>query len=260
MFFFFSCSKDELEPSLINWSEKKVIWLGTSIPENQHGEGANINEKLENSYPALLGKLIGCEVINNSRRGLASALDSDGTLQKYGSLCGSIIEYENTIINNENVNINGGENNRNTLRTYENSLLNQNGDFYVFDLIPNNESFNTNEWDKFDFKTNTFNDGSSHVDNRKTYLGSILFLYNELMNDNPLAKVIFVTEYETEHIGVQNTILVSNQLNAPMINLRNLINERGSAYETVDGIHPTQETVDILGEILAEEFSNMYVY
>lgn len=251
---------NELETPLIDWSDKRVIWLGTSIPENQHGDGENISEKLENSYPAILGRLIDCVVINNSRRGTASSLDSDGTIQRSGSLSAYISEYEDPILNNENVSITGGENNRNTLKTFENSLLNQNGDFYVFDLIPNNESFDTSEWDKFNFETNTFIDGSLYKDNRKTYLGSILFLYNELMNDNPMAKIIFVTEFDTEHSGVQNTILASSQLNVPMVNLRELIIERGNTYETFDGIHPMQVTVDLLGEILFEEFSNMRIY
>ena len=251
---FISCSKDDINSSEYYWYNKRIVWLGTSISENYNGHGASLTKKIENSYPNILGKLLRCDVINKSTRGLASALDPDGTIQKYGSLCATIDEYQNPILNNENQAIVGGNNNRNIFRTYENALLHQNADVYVFDLVPNNESFDTNEWENFDFETHTFYDMSSFKDNRKTYLGSILFLYNELMLENPSAKIIFVTTYKTEHPGVQNTIIAHNQLNVPMIDLRNLINNRGDTYTTVDGIHPTQRTVDIMAEILAQEF------
>lgn len=253
-----SCSDSLLEtPQTYTW-DKKVVWLGTSISENYRGEGNNIREKIYNSYPNILGRMLDCEMINNSRRGLASALDPDGTIQIWGSLCASKFEYANPQMNNEGQSLNGGENNRNYLRTYENALLYQNADIYVFDLIPNNETFDTSEWDKFNFETNTFDDSSTFRENRTTYLGSILFLYNELMNDNPLAEVIFVTVYDLQHPGVQNTILAHSQLNAPIINLRQRMIDYGYTYETVDGSHPTQATVNILGELLYEAFNELY--
>ena len=238
------------------WKGKKIVWLGTSIPENQNGDGATLADKLERSYPNLVGRMLGANVLNHSRAGLASALAVDGTIKQFGSLSATLAEYADPVVNPLGVNPSGGDLGRNIYRAYENAMLGQDADLYVFDLVPNNTEFDTTEWDKFDFNTLTFSDSSTFADNRTTYLGSILYLYNELMNENKLHRVVFVTEYVNTQQGVVNTDLASEVLSIPHIKLREKLGCDTGWFTTqyiLDTIHPSQYATYRLANILYGE-------
>lgn len=244
------------EPAFNQWKGKKIVWLGTSIPENQNGDGTTLAEKLERSYPNLVGRMLGAEMLNHSRAGLASALAVDGTIKQFGSLSATLAEYADPVVNPLGVNPSGGDLGRNIYRSYENAMLGQDADLYVFDLVPNNNQFDTTEWDKFDFDTLTFSDDSTFAENRTTYLGSILYLYNELMLENPLNRVVFVTEYVNSQEGVINTDLASETLSIPHIKLREKLGCDTGWFTTqyiLDTIHPSQYATYRLAGILYGE-------
>lgn len=238
------------------WNGKKIVWLGTSIPENQNGDGATLSDKLERSYPSLVARMLGANMLNHSRAGLASALAPDGTIKQFGSLSATLAEYGDINVNPLQVNPSGGDLGRNIYRAYENAMLGQDADLYVFDLVPNNTEFDTTEWDKFDFNTLTFSDDSTFAENRTTYLGSVLYLYNELMNENKLHRVVFVTEYINDHPGVLNTDIASEVLSIPHIKLREKLGCDTGWFTTqyiLDTIHPSQYATYRLAGILYGE-------
>lgn len=239
------------------WKGKKIVWIGTSIPENQNGEGANLSEKLERSYPNLLGRSLGANMINNSRQGLASAMATDGTIKASGSLTATVLDYNTPAINPLGAPITGGDLNRNELRSFENAMLGQNADLYVFDIIPNNTEFGTSVWDTFTFTGLTWDSGTFET-NRHTLLGSVIFLINELWTENPLARVTFVSTFENDEDGFADYETAVNVLEIPHIKLREKLGANNYSWHTnneyyVDPVHPSQYGQYKLSEILFGE-------
>ena len=268
----FDLKLDKSEAIKSQWQGRKLCYYGTSISENTRGQGETENidgttvdgntideAKLERSYPNILGRMLGAEVVNYSRGGMSLNFKSDGTIKALGSFCATLDEYADAVINEDNVSISGGDLNRDYMRSYENVWLNQNADLYILDVAPNNASFGLEEWNKFDIATKTFSDGSSFADNRYTYLGCLLFLYNQLMIENPYAQVVLVSmRHKPEYIedALFNTELFARTFSLPHINITDKqgFNAYNDAILVPDGTHQNQFATYNTANLLYGEF------
>lgn len=247
----------EVDKPLKNqWRNKRIVWLGTSIPANLGGEG-DAPRRYERSYPVRVCRALGAELYHKAVSGIAVHFDPDGTIQWQGTLSAYLTEYADPLINNEDVDYNSSSTAEK--RAFETSLLGQGGDLYVFDLVPNNDNFSLSEWDKFDPATLTFNDSSTFDDNRFTYLGGLLFLYNKLMLENPLHSMVLVSTKFGVDGGVEgrdNNNLFAEAFNIPHIDLihRQQINAWNQDILQSDGTHQNQYSSDRTSKLLFGEF------
>jgi hypothetical protein len=230
------------------WKGKKIVWLGTSIPEN------TINSMgYRASYPVMIGRMLGANMVNNARGGLSVHLDRDGTIRKNGTLTAYLNEYQNPKLNNEAAQY---TRNRDIYRSFENSLLGQSADLYVFDVSANNLDHSNREWDNFDFVKWQYKDNTSFDQNRYTFLGSLLFLTDKLRKDNPNARMLLVTEFQKDFPGVIDAEAFSKQFNIPHFNVWEQISstQNKSLYILQDDVHPTQLGQAQLAEYLLANF------
>lgn len=237
-----------------HWNGKKVVWLGTSVPF-----GANATK----SYADELSKKLNFELVNCSMSGLAIHTNADGTMLPYGSLCLSKSEY------NQNMNIPdaplpyvvGGSSN-NYYRTYENIFTEENADadLFVFDVVPNNTNFSTEDWEAFDVWGWKYKDGSDFADHRSTFLGALLFLMDKMYSLNPKARMVLLlgSEFVYEK-GKAAFALVKDRWNIPVIDVWGKINTSPKSLnvlrsENGTDSHPSTYAHEIMGNMLVGEF------
>ncbi|HAY3553736.1 SGNH/GDSL hydrolase family protein [Elizabethkingia meningoseptica] len=223
---------------LNQWMGKKVVWLGTSIP---FGQGSDVN------YPTLVSDKLGFELINTSLPWQALETNKDGGILGGGSSTLSIAEYQALGVSNPGY------------RSYENSLLGHDADLYVFDCEPNNERPELTDWDNFDLFNWKYNDNSDFRDHRKTYLGALLFMLNELYKENPLARVVFIGEYgfidNTEYPIRTVNIMAADKMRIAYINVWSKLNYNkfNKSILIPDNVHPSDKGHKIIADILANE-------
>ena len=188
---------DEIEYGRTNqWAGKKVVWMGTSVPF-----GSNATT----SYAKIASDVLGFEIVPACVPGLAieCLYDNDSGLlypKQYGSSALTKAEYTaakaagltNITINDNPVtpwSPGGGYNNY--YCTWENVINNDNADadLWVLDVVPNNGGWSTSDWDAFDFANWEYSDQSSFADHRRTFLGALLYLINEIYTLNPNARI-----------------------------------------------------------------------
>lgn len=59
--------EENIDNEITNFKGKKLIWFGTSIPAGQKNNQVTIDGiTVNNNYPEMVGKLLGCTVINNA--------------------------------------------------------------------------------------------------------------------------------------------------------------------------------------------------
>lgn len=183
-----------------HWRGKKVAWLGTSVP---YGSGATT------SYVKILQDALKFNLVPAviPGQGLHAQYDNDSSLWyplTYGSTCLTKAEYEAaktaeltdiTIDDSPIVPwVPGGnwQHYNNYYRTWENVLTPDNADIdlFVLDVVPNNTSFDLDDFNAFDFSNWKYSDDSAFEDHRGTFLGALLYLINKIYTFKPTARIL----------------------------------------------------------------------
>ena len=196
----------EITSGKTNWSDKKIVWFGTSIPAGENGK----------SYPTEIGKLLKANVVNEAwgsspvRSGQRNKVSEEDTRGWFGlawqnvafALSGTL-EEKNEIINNweywkMKFSNNPPEVLTETMKgyirdcSYENRLMRHIGDGKRADLYVFDHGFN-------DFLDGSDLDTVPHdIKDRKTFIGAMNFLIDIILKDNPRARIILIGHYENQ--------------------------------------------------------------
>lgn len=196
----------EITSGKTNWTNKKIVWFGTSIPAGKNGE----------SYPMEIGKLLKANVVNEAwgsspvrcgQRSKVSHEDPRGWFglawQNVAFALSGTLEEKNEIINNWDYWKNKFSNTPPNILTeemkgyirdcsFENRLMRHLGSGRRADLYV------------FDHGFNDFLDGSDletvphDIKDRKTFIGAMNFLIDIILKDNPRARIILIGHYENQ--------------------------------------------------------------
>lgn len=224
------------------WAGKKIVWLGGSVP---YGKGSEV------SYPDLIAKRLQCEVVNTAMPDQALHIGEDGRPIGEGASCLSIAEYKALGIDDPGY------------RSYENCLLHQNADLYVFDCEYGNFHSDLNDFEAFDFTTWKYRGNDAVSLHRKSYLGALIYMLTQLFKENPKARIVFVGEYgyvNDEMFGHpypfrNNTSQIATALNAAYINVFDKLQYNAFNKSMLcDSVGlPTTETHKMIADILTNE-------
>ena len=229
------------------WSGKKIVWLGTSIP---YGQGTDGTASSPTTYPMQVGAKLGANVVNVAQPGMAIETTDDFKRKTYGSLSLTIKELQSegaaTV----------------PYQSYENAMLGQDADLYVFDCEPNNSNFDLTDLENFSVQKWAYNDSSTFESHRNSYVGALLFLLDKLWTEKPSAKVVFISEFisgadiDSKYQGLTASKAVADKLRIPLIDVASRLYytpKNKSLYLNTDNVHPTQATHNRIANILAEE-------
>ena len=239
-----------IDTNVINnqWTDKKIVWLGTSIP---YGQGTDGTADSPTTYPMQVGKKLGATVVNVARPGMAIETTEDFKRKTYGSLSLTIAELESESAPTT------------PYQSYENAMLGQNADLYVFDCEPNNSNWDLTDLENFSVHSWKYNDNSTFESHRNSYVGALLFLLDKLWTEKPSAKVVLVSEFiagsnlDSKYQGLEASKAVAEKLRIPLIDVASRlyytpINK--NLYLNSDNVHPKQATHDRIANMLASEF------
>lgn len=234
------------------WTGKKIVWLGTSIP---YGQGTDGVASAPTTYPMQIGDNLGATVINVARPGMAIETTADFKRKTYGSLSLTIAELQSE----------GAA--TTPYQSYENAMLGQNADLYVFDCEPNNSNWDLTDLENFSVQNWKYNDSSSFESHRNSYVGALLFLLDKLWTEKPSAKVVFISEFikganlDEQYQGAIASQAVAKKLRIPFINVAEKLYYTAlnkSLYLNTDNVHPKQAAHDRIAEILTHELLLIY--
>jgi len=205
------------------WNQKKIIWVGTSIPAGKSP-----------SYPKSIGKYLNAKVVNEAVG--SSGIIWDGT--RALSLSATIAELTASFPGYES-------------QSYQNKLIGKAPDLVVFDHGHNDR-----------LQATGAGLGTIDSMDRTTFYGAFNYVINALYADNPNVRIAFVTPPNrytsngTETTAMDNTRLailaLANKYGAPVCDLMKLsnFNQYNYALNTDDGTHPTQAMTDKIAIIL----------
>ena len=233
------------------WRDKKVVWIGTSIP---WGQGS------EKSYALELSRHLGFDLVPAFAPGLAIHLQNHNVLQ-YGSLSASKTEYANQgiTIPDEPPVWSPGTGNSYYYRTWSNvfNSANADADLFVFDVLPNNNNWSLHNWEAFDHENWRYKDDSLFASHRDTFLGAMLHLMDKMYACNPKARMVLMITSHLSMAGWENLRLLSEQYNIPIINVWERVNTTPAAKAQLiqtDGVHLTTYAHELIGRMLVGEF------
>ena len=237
------------------WNGKKVGVLGTSVA---------FGALATTSYMYEASQKLGFEMRMFAVPGLAIQLNSDGTVKEYGSFTATKAE---SIAGGVNIPDNpitpyvpGGSYN-NYYRTFENVFTQENADidFWVIAVVPNNTDFGLSDWETFNKSSWIYSDSSSFADHRKTFIGALLFVMDQIYNLNPDARMVFVLDSNfTYSQGKSNLETLKAQWNLPIIDLWGKINTSPKSLmklksENGTNNHPSTFAHEIMGNMMVGE-------
>ncbi len=248
-------------PALLNsiWNSKKIGVLGTSV-----AFGANATT----SYSLEASKLLSFNLSMFGVPGLAIETNSDGTPKTYGSFTCSKAEYAAagvTIANAPITPYEAGGNYNNYYTTYQN-VFNENNadiDLWIYAVLPNNEDFSLDDWNAFNKSAWKYNDDSAFSEHRKTFIGALLFIMDQMYTLNPEARMVFVVDSSFSYSGGLPVLeTVANYWNIPIINLWGKINTSPKSLtklKSLDGTnnHPSTFAHQIMGKMLSGELNTI---
>lgn len=200
--------KEEIEKDNGYWNGKKIIWFGTSIPA-----GGYLGLDNPNSYPMIVGKLLGANVINEAvgsssvccrKKSQITGENPYGfntNFEQVSRSLGNTREEMQWVIDNYNASFwtnkpKGGlteELKAQILKnSYEYKLDRHLGegnraDLYVFDHGHNE-----------DFWISDANTEPENPFDRSYIQGAFNFIINRILEDDPRARVIMIGEYEKQ--------------------------------------------------------------
>ena len=238
---------------------KKVVWIGTSVSFGQYAE---------TSYAFEASQRLGFELVNCSSPGIAIHTEADGSPLQYGSLTMTKSEYSahGWSIDDTPIEYVPGGNYNNYYRTFENVFCESNADadLYVFDVAPNNTNFDLTDWNLFDFSNWRYSDGTAFSDHRKTFLGALLFLMNEMYELNENARMIFVLGSGFAYWqGKEAFETVKNKWLIPTVDLWGKINITPKSLNKIrseNGTngHPSTFAHEIMGRMLSHDLLGVF--
>lgn len=240
-----------IQSSTNQWIGKKIVWLGTSIP---YGQGTDGVGNALNTYPMQVGAKLGAHVVNVAQPGMAIETTDDFKRKSYGSLSLSIGELQSE----------GAA--TTPYQSYENAMLGQGADLYVFDCEPNNSNFDLTDLENFSVQKWAYNDSSTFESHRNSYVGALLFLLDKLWTEQPSAKVVFISEYikganlDEKYKGINASKAVADKLRIPLIDVASKLYytpKNKSLYLNSDNVHPTQVAHNRIANILVQELLNI---
>ncbi len=229
-----------------NWKDKKVLWLGTSIPDL-------------GGHPEIVAKRLGFKLKNEALAGSLMRLTrTNGTPMTYApfnylTFSRTIAEFQSAYPDNPEYEAN----------SYENKLLGNLGqDLYIFDF-----GYNDYSADISDFTTLP----SISSTDRNTFIGAFNYCIFKLLALEPKARIVIVSHYEDQ---LKPNIVKAQEALAkywgfPICNLNKksgwsqIINP--TTGKTIlkdwlpDGVHPHTDTSGKASALLArilEEFIN----
>lgn len=237
------------------WKDKKIGVLGTSV-----AFGANAST----SYGYEASERLGFELRMFGVPGLAIETESDGTPKQYGSFTCTKAEYTAdgwTIPDNPVTPYVPGGTYNNYYKTYENVFVEDNADIdlWVYAVAPNNVEFGLSDWDAFNKTEWRYNDNSAFSEHRKTFIGALLFIMDQMYTLNPNARMVFVMDslfsYST---GLEALNTIAEQWNMPIIDLWGKINicpPSLTKLKSLNGTdsHPSTFAQEIMGKMFAGE-------
>lgn len=230
------------------WTGKKIVWLGTSIP---YGQGAAGTGQAPTTYPMQVGKNLGAIMTNVAQPGMAIETTDDFKVKTFGSLSLTIAELQNQGAATTPFN------------SFENAMLGKDADLYVFDCEPNNSAWSLVDLENFNVQGWKYNDGSAFESHRNTYVGAFLFLLDKLWSEKPSAKVVMVSEFisgadlDSKYQGTETSRAIAEKLRIPFIDVAKKLYYtplNKSLYLNSDNVHPTQATHDRIAAMLSHEF------
>lgn len=224
------------------WSDKTILWLGTSIPATAYDGGK--------TYPAIVGSEIGATIINNSISGSFVRKifnpDNINTGKKYRwiwDLLSVITTYEEvdklvenwgkyrqyfdnapTVIDNESKKRLKNCSYQTIIDPYINNV-----DLIVFDYGRN---------DLYDM----FNESDDEF-NKNTFVGAMNWLIRHIYETNPRARVCMISHYENQEFPtiVEAQEIVSKYWSIPLFRLDKILGWNNKTIQTnykwVNGIY-----------------------
>lgn len=240
---------------LARWSGKKIGVLGTSVA---------FGALATTSYMYEASQKLNFELKMFAVPGLAIQLNSDGTVKEYGSFTATKAESNAGGVSIPDSPITpyvpGGSYN-NYYRTYENVFTQENADidFWVVAVVPNNTDFSLTDWEAFDKSNWLYSDSSTFADHRRTFIGALLFIMNQIYTLNPDARMVFVLDSNfTYSQGKSNLNTLREQWNIPIIDLWGKINTSPKSLmklksENGTNNHPSTFAHEIMGNMMAGE-------
>ena len=201
----------------LKWYAKKIVWFGTSIPAG--GKEGKINP---NSYPNLLGKRLGANVINEAigesslhckqvhRISDENPYGFENNWQKCARcLTNTLEETEWVLANYDNTNVftqstvsSLTDEDKTFYRgcSYENKLLPHltSGDVDLFVLDHgHNDMINANKIDDNYVEDSVIMEQYGKT-NLYTFEGASNFIIQKILDNNPMNKICFIGEYENQ--------------------------------------------------------------
>ncbi len=236
------------------WYNKKIGIIGTSTAFGAYAE---------KSYSDEASKILGYNLKMFAVPGLAIHTSADGEPLQYGSFTLSKSEYESagwTIPDAPIPYIPGGSYN-NYYRTYENVFTQENADIdlWIYAVAPNNTNFASTDWDAFNKSEWRYNDNSSFAEHRKTFIGAILFIMNQMYTLNPNARMIFLLDSSYAYgDGKSNFETLKNRWYINLIDLWGKINISPLSLTPLKSQggtnnHPSTYAHEIMGSMLSGE-------
>lgn len=254
------------------WKDKKILWLGTSIPWGQSDEdNPGTTHRVDHPYPQQVCDALGATLIDCTHGGLAQEAYYDETNQiwspkPYGggstSSGGSTSATIQECIDGLNEGIVSVDV---KAYSYENTLLGKNADLYIFDTEPNNTNGSLTDLENFDWYNWKYNDDSSFASHRNTYCGALIFEIDQILTEKPDAVIVFVGEYmpfTSTHHSLENYTIrnagmsLCQKFRIHYIDLTEKLMYLGK-YKTTwvnsDKVHPKQATYDRMAKMLINE-------
>lgn len=258
----------KLNPVLINagselrnnqWYGKKIVGIGTSVMF-----GRRTDPKV--SYMVEAQKVLGFNYTNTSVPGLAIHAVDDGqggiTQREFGSSVLSVSEYAGigVTIASEPVPFSPNGSYNNHYISWENifKLENQDADLYIFAVAPNNNNFDTSDWDDFNKETWSYNTGTFE-DHRTTFLGALIYLFDKMYAFSSSARAVLLLDssFAFEE-GKADFEKFASEFNIPIIDLWGKSNynpKTESVLFSEGGVNPHPSTFahEKMGAMLVNE-------
>ena len=245
------------------WKDKKILWLGTSIPWGQSSEDEPGTHRVEHPYPQQVCAALGATLIDSTHGGLAqmATFNQEHSMwvpKDYGSTC---LTRQECI----------GAWNAGLARdlfsqySYENTLLGKDADLYVFDVEPNNVAEGSAEdLELFDWRLWKYTDNSSFASHRDTYIGALIYEIDQLLTEKPNAIIVFVGEYLKMKLDNYNqpydvrtqSLALCEKFHIHYINLAEklfYVGKNASIWVNDDMVHPKRAAYDRMAKMLANE-------
>lgn len=228
------------------WKGKKIVWMGTSIP---WGQFRNSDGSMGDNYPTQIGQKLQCNVVNVARPGMAIETTDEFLAKPFGSFSLTISELEEQ----------GKE--TTPYQSYENAMLGQDADLYIFDCEPNNSNYELTDLDNFNIQEWRYNDDSDFALHRNTYCGAFIYLLDKLLTEKPSARVCLISEaiyreqMSQDYAGRLASKAIAEKFRIPWIDVSSKLSYNGKNIDEYlhDSVHPLQRTHNIIANILSNE-------